>query len=119
MGASAYPVSDEGPIASVPVAKQTKIKTKTKAKKKKKPANYNTWIRIGRCEQPGREWPGGIYWSHPGPTYGGGLGIYQGTWNAFKPKGYPSTPGRATWRQQMAVANRIYARYGTSAWGCG
>ena len=90
-------------------------------KHRRLPHNYSTWIAIGRCEQPGREWPGGIYWSHPGPTYGGGLGIYQGTWQAFKPpvKGFPSTPGQATWRQQMWVANRIYARYGTSAWGCG
>lgn len=91
------------------------------AKSKRLPANYATWIRIGRCEQPGRQKPGGIYWSHPGPRYGGGLGIYQGTWQAFKPnvKGFPATPGQATWRQQMWVANRIYARYGTSAWGCG
>lgn len=84
------------------------------------PKRWQTWVKIGRCEQPGSgKW--GIYWSHPGPTYGGGLGIYQGTWQAFKPpvKGFPSTPGRATWRQQMWVANRIYARYGTSAWGCG
>lgn len=84
------------------------------------PMHWRTWVKIGRCEQPG---PGkwGIYWRHPGPTYGGGLGIYQGTWQAFKPrvKGFPSTPGRATWREQMWVANRIYARYGTSAWGCG
>lgn len=88
-------------------------------KKHPYPKRYKTWIAIGRCEQPG---PGkfGINWSHPGPTYGGGLGIYIGTWRGFAPKGFPSTPGQATWRQQMTVANRIYARYGgTHPWGCG
>ncbi|CAB4941506.1 unannotated protein [freshwater metagenome] len=81
------------------------------------PRNWRTWLAIGRCEQPG---PGrwGIHWRNPGPTYGGGLGIYQGTWNGFKPRGYPSSPGRATWRQQMVVANRILRAVGITAWGC-
>ena len=88
--------------------------------KEAKPKRYKLWIKIGRCEQPGKEKPGNIAWSHPGPRYGGGLGIYQGTWNAFKPKGYPKSPGRASWRQQMEVANRIYRHYGGShPWGCG
>ena len=88
------------------------------AQAKRLPKNYHLWIRMGQCEQPGREWPGRIYWSHPGPTYGGGLGIYQGTWNAWKVKGMPSRPGLATWRQQMWVANRIAADVGFSAWSC-
>lgn len=85
---------------------------------KRLPKNYSLWIKIGRCEQPGRQWPGNIYWSHPGPTYGGGLGIYQGTWAHWKVKGMPSRPGLATWRQQMWVANRIAADVGLSAWDC-
>lgn len=81
------------------------------------PKNYSLWIKIGRCEQPG---PGyrGIYWSHPGPTYQGGLGFYHGTWDAYKPKGYPADAGQATWRQQMRVANRVAAAVGFTAWGC-
>lgn len=86
--------------------------------KKRLPARHDLWIRIGRCEQPGRGYKG-IYWSHPGPTYQGGLGFYHGTWDAFKVKGMPDNAGDATWRQQMWVANRLYARYGTSPWGCG
>lgn len=86
--------------------------------KKRLPAHHDLWIRIGRCEQPGRGYKG-IYWSHPGPTYQGGLGFYHGTWDAFKVKGMPDNAGDATWRQQMWVANRLYARYGTSPWGCG
>jgi hypothetical protein len=103
------------------VAKETKIKTQTKAKKKKRknPARHALWVRIGRCEQPGRGYKG-INWSHQGPTYQGGLGFWHGTWDAFKVKGMPDNAGDATWRQQMWVANRLYNRYGgTSPWGCG
>lgn len=81
------------------------------------PANHDTWVRIGRCEQPGSGYAG-INWSHPGPTYQGGLGIWYGNWSSLKPKGYPASAGQATWRQQMKVANRLAARYGFSAWGC-
>lgn len=84
---------------------------------KRLPANHDTWVRIGRCEQPGSGYAG-INWSHPGPTYQGGLGIWHGNWSSLKPKGFPSSAGQATWRQQMLVANRLAARYGFSAWGC-
>ena len=89
-----------------------------KAKKKRLPANHGLWLRIGRCEQPGSGY-GGVNWSHRGPTYQGGLGFWYGTWAAFKVKGMPANAGDATWRQQMWVANRLYARYGVSPWGCG
>lgn len=93
---------------------------KPKAEQKKLPKRYKLWIRIGRCEQPGRQAPGKINWSHPGPRYGGGLGLYIGTWQAFRVKGMPTSPGAASWRQQMWVANRIFDRYGGShPWGCG
>ena len=81
------------------------------------PANHSIWVRIGRCEQPGSGYAG-INWSHGGPTYQGGLGIWYGNWDSLKPKGYPADAGQATWRQQMEVANRLAARYGFSAWGC-
>jgi hypothetical protein len=81
------------------------------------PANHDLWVRIGRCEQPG---PGyrGVNWSHPGPTYQGGLGFWYGTWDGYKPSGYPADAGQATWRQQMIVANRVMAAVGVTAWGC-
>jgi hypothetical protein len=87
-----------------------------KVKKSLKPRNYSRWICIGRHEQPG---PGhkGVWWSHSGPTYQGGLGIWYGNWAYYKPKGYPSNAGSATWRQQMHVANIIANKYGFSAWG--
>ena len=81
------------------------------------PAHWRTWVRIGRCEQPGHgAW--GIRWDHPGPTYQGGLGFYSGTWDGFKPRGYPADAGDASWRQQMRVANIVARRVGMSAWGC-
>ena len=83
----------------------------------KMPENWRIWVKIGRCEQPGRgAW--GVRWDHPGPTYQGGLGFYAATWDGFKPRGYPMDAGQATWRQQMRVANLVAKRVGFSAWGC-
>lgn len=88
-----------------------------KVKRSVLPRNHDLWVRLGRCEQPGRGYKG-INWSHTGPTYQGGLGFWYGTWSSFKFRGMPSNAGYATWRQQMKVANRLYDRYGTSPWGC-
>ena len=83
------------------------------------PQNWKLWVKMGRCEQPGKG-AFGVYWSHKGPTYQGGLGFYYATWQHWKLPWYPSNAGYATWRQQMWVANRIYNRYGGShPWGCG
>ena len=80
------------------------------------PANHDLWVRVGKCEQPGKGYRG-INWAHRGPTYQGGLGFYSRSWDAFKPKGYPDNAGDATWRQQMVVANRLWHRAGWG-WGC-
>ena len=106
------------PAAALPVGGIQAPAPAQSAKKKRLPARHDLWVRIGRCEQPGRGYKG-INWSHPGPRYQGGLGFYSGTWAAFKEPGMPSNAGQATWRQQMWVANKLYARYGTSPWGCG
>lgn len=81
------------------------------------PQNYSLWVKIGRCEQPGKGYRG-VYWAHPGPTYQGGLGFFHRTWDYYKPRGYPADAGQATWRQQMRVANRVAADVGFTAWGC-
>jgi hypothetical protein len=88
-----------------------------KVRKRPLPKNHDLWIRIGRCEQPGKGYKG-INWSHPGPTYQGGLGFWYGTWNSFKYQSMPANAGSASWRQQMRVANRLLRKYGTSPWGC-
>jgi hypothetical protein len=88
-----------------------------KVKRSLKPANHDLWLAIGRCEQPGAGY-GGVNWTHPGPTYQGGLGFYYATWDGWKPAGYPADAGSATWRQQMIVAQRVANDVGYSAWGC-
>jgi hypothetical protein len=70
------------------------------------------WQEIANCETGGN-------WSMVGSTYSGGLGIYNGTWNAFGGQQFASNPGLATREQQIIVAERIRARYGFGAWGCG
>jgi resuscitation-promoting factor RpfB len=70
------------------------------------------WEEIAQCETGGN-------WSMVGSTYSGGLGIYNGTWNAFGGQQFASNPGYATREQQIIVAERIRARYGFGAWGCG
>jgi len=80
------------------------------------PANHELWVKVGQCEQPGNGYRG-VRWSHHGPSYEGGLGFARSSWDAYKPKGYPDNAGDATWRQQMVVANRLWARAGWG-WGC-
>jgi hypothetical protein len=70
------------------------------------------WQEIANCETGGN-------WSIVAPTYSGGLGIYNGTWNAFGGQQFASNPGLATREQQIIVAERIRAKYGFGAWGCG
>ncbi len=68
------------------------------------------WDELARCENGGD-------WSVV-DRYGGGLGIYIGTWHAFGGDDFASNPGHATKEQQIVVAERIYACYGISGWGC-
>jgi uncharacterized protein YabE (DUF348 family) len=70
------------------------------------------WDNIARCETGGN-------WAMQGPLYSGGLGIYNGTWNGFGGQQFGGNAGQATREQQIIVAERIRARYGFSAWGCG
>jgi hypothetical protein len=68
------------------------------------------WDELARCENGGD-------WSVV-DRYGGGLGIFIGTWHAFGGDEFASNPGYATKEQQIIVAERIYARHGLSGWGC-
>jgi hypothetical protein len=70
------------------------------------------WEAIARCETGGN-------WSMQGPQFSGGLGIYNGTWSAFGGQQFGANAGLATREQQIVVAERIRARYGFGAWGCG
>ena len=83
------------------------------------PLNWEFFVAIGRCEQPGNgRW--GIDWDHPGSTYPGGLGVYLPLWYE---KGIDGTdlapsPDKATPVEQMIQAQRIIDKYGVYAWGC-
>jgi hypothetical protein len=70
------------------------------------------WDNIARCETGGN-------WAMQGPEFSGGVGFYNGTWNAFGGQQFASNAGLATREQQIIVAERIRKRYGFTAWGCG
>ncbi len=59
-----------------------------------------------------------INWQHNSGTYQGAYGFYRGSWDAFKPAGYPDDAYQATPWQQTVVERRIRARYGWAGWGC-
>lgn len=69
------------------------------------------WDGIAQCETAGN-------WSMRGAKFSGGLGFYNGTWNAFGGQEFAPNAGMATREQQIVVAERVYARYGLSGWGC-
>lgn len=69
------------------------------------------WDRIAQCESGGN-------WSVVDSEYSGGLGIYNGTWDAFGGRDFASNAGLATREEQIIVAERIKAGVGISGWGC-
>ena len=69
------------------------------------------WWAIGMCET-------GLNWRHHSSSYQGAFGFYSGSWDQFKPAGYPAEAYEATPWQQYQVALRIWRRYGFSGWGC-
>lgn len=73
--------------------------------------NEHIWNAMAQCETGGN-------WAHYGPTWSGGLGIYEGTWSEFGGTEFAALPRDATREQQIIVAERIRATYGFDAWGC-
>ena len=76
-----------------------------------RPKTGVNWDGIAQCETAGN-------WSMHGAKFSGGLGFYNGTWNSFGGRQFASNAGSATREQQIVVAERVYARYGLSGWGC-
>jgi uncharacterized protein YabE (DUF348 family) len=73
------------------------------------------WDKLAECESGGR-------WNtvdHSPGGYHGGLGIAQTTWVAFGGRDFAPTAAGATREEQITVGERIRARYGWTAWGCG
>jgi len=80
------------------------------------PATYTphtgvNWDGIAACETGGN-------WSMSGSRFSGGLGFANTTWRGFGGGQFASNAGSATREQQIIVAERVYARYGLSGWGC-
>jgi Transglycosylase-like domain len=69
------------------------------------------WDGIARCETGGN-------WSMQGSRFSGGLGFANSTWSSFGGGQFAPNAGQATRDQQIVVAERVYARYGLSGWGC-
>lgn len=59
-----------------------------------------------------------LNWRHRTRDYQGAFGFYRGSWDQFRPAGFPADAWQATPRQQLVVARRIYARYRFTGWGC-
>ena len=69
------------------------------------------WDAIASCETGGN-------WSMQGSRFSGGLGFANTTWTGFGGGQFAPNAGQATREQQIVVAERVYARYGLSGWGC-
>jgi hypothetical protein len=75
------------------------------------------WQRIAHCESGTRP-PRDPNWKHNSGTFQGAFGFHYGSWDDFRPRGYPSEAYNATPWQQYRVALRIHARYRFTGWGC-
>ena len=75
----------------------------------RRPGGVN-WDGIARCETGGN-------WQHQ-TRYDGGLGILHAAWIEFGGREFAEYGSQATREQQIIVAERIYAKYGLSGWGC-
>ena len=69
------------------------------------------WDRIAQCETAGN-------WGMQGPLFSGGLGFYNGTWDAFGGREYAPNAGLATREEQIIVAEKIRSSVGIGGWGC-
>lgn len=81
----------------------------------KRVPDWQGFVRLGRCEQPGySKYGDGVNWSHSGPTWGGGLGIYRSTW-------YMANSPYRLWSgnkwETILVADSIRDQVGITAWG--
>ena len=67
------------------------------------------WDQLARCETGGD-------WAYRHAIFQGGLGFYHGSWDAYRPRRFPSEAYDATREQQIAVGRRIRGDVGWGAW---
>lgn len=75
------------------------------------PSTGVDWDGIASCETGGN-------WSMQGSRFSGGVGFANTTWSSFGGREFAANAGQATREEQIVVAERVYARYGLSGWGC-
>ena len=75
-------------------------------------ARWKKWNKIARCESGGR------WHINTGNGYYGGLQFNLATWRSAGGNRFAKYPHRATKREQIHVANRLYAKRGFSPWSC-
>jgi hypothetical protein len=78
---------------------------------KMRPKTGVDWDGVAQCETGGN-------WQMSGPTYSGGLGFANTTWSGFGGGEFAGNAGSASREEQIVVAERVYAEYGLSGWGC-
>ncbi|MGZ4688266.1 MAG: transglycosylase family protein [Acidimicrobiia bacterium] len=99
-------VSDQVRVAAAVAAASSSAQTTALA-----PHTGVNWDGIARCETGGN-------WSMRGASFSGGLGFANSTWRGFGGGEFAPNAGLASRAQQIVVAERVYARYGLSGWGC-
>ncbi|MFD9881460.1 transglycosylase family protein [Streptomyces alboflavus] len=76
-------------------------------------ADATTWDKVAECESGGA-------WSAKGDGYYGGLQLTQETWESYGGLAYAPSADQASRSQQIAVADKVLADQGPSAWpNCG
>ena len=70
------------------------------------------WDRIARCES------GGNWRINTGNGYYGGLQFARASWNSNGGRDFAAYAHQASRAEQITVANRYYAKAGTSPWTC-
>ena len=99
-------------VTTAPVTRILAVGTKARPMVTGSTANQAMWDRIAQCESGGN-------WSiNTGNGYYGGLQFSSSTWLSNGGGQYAARADLATRLEQIAVANRLYASSGLSAWGC-
>lgn len=78
-------------------------------------ATGSVWDRLAQCESNG-QWDYGPHSGWGNGLFEGGLQFHPGTWDAYKPAGYPEAAYQASRAQQIAVAEKVLASQGWGAW---
>jgi membrane protein involved in colicin uptake len=104
LGARAAAVRDQAALAKAQEAAALRAQ-----EAQRRARRVAMWDQLAQCETGGN-------W-HNGGEFGGGLGIYVGTWEMYGGHDFAAKPQWATKSQQIIVAERI-ALDGYGGWGC-